>query len=84
MPRTKTSWKPRESGNPAGRPKGSRDQITKAFLDDIAADWQAHGAEALQRAREERPVEYCRLVDGLVLGVGEVNTEEGAEDGRRA
>jgi hypothetical protein len=66
MPKTDTSWKPGQSGNPKGRPKGSRDTINEAFLKDLAADWRKNGAEALKKAREERPAEYCRMVANLI------------------
>ncbi len=65
MPKTSTSWKPGQSGNPAGRPKGSRDTINEAFLKNLAADWAGDGIEALRKAREERPAEYCRMVANL-------------------
>jgi hypothetical protein len=66
MPKTDTSWKPGQSGNPKGRPKGSRDTINEAFLKDLAADWRKNGALALNNAREERPAEYCRMVANLL------------------
>ncbi len=57
-------------------------------------DWRDHEGRVrvhseTWRARAERSfapgdVVEVTAVDGLVLGVGEVNTEEGAEDGRRA
>ena len=59
-------WKPGQSGNPKGRPKGSRDAITKAFVDDLTKDWREHGAEALEQARKERPAEYVRMVANLL------------------
>ena len=65
MGKSNTSWQPGQSGNPAGRPKGSRDTINEAFLKDLAADWKGGGALALQKAREERPAEYCRMVASL-------------------
>ncbi len=65
MAKSTTSWKPGESGNPAGRPRGSRDTINEAFLKDLAADWAGDGIKALRNAREERPAEYCRMVANL-------------------
>ncbi len=65
MGKSNTSWIPGQSGNPAGRPKGSRDTINEAFLKDLAADWAGDGIEALRKAREERPAEYCRMVANL-------------------
>ena len=35
MAKSSTSWQAGESGNPAGRPKGSRDTINEAFLKDL-------------------------------------------------
>ena len=66
MPKTSTSWKPGQTGNPLGRPKGSRDTINEAFLKDLAADWKDDGIEALRKAREDRPAEYCRMVASLL------------------
>ncbi len=65
MGKSNTSWIPGQSGNPAGRPRGSRDTINEAFLKDLAADWAGDGIEALRKAREERPAEYCRMVANL-------------------
>ncbi len=65
MGKSNTSWIPGQSGNPAGRPKGSRDTINEAFLKDLAADWAGDGIVALRRAREDRPAEYCRMVANL-------------------
>ncbi len=40
-------WQPGQSGNPAGRPKGTRDRFCKAFIDDLAAEWARRGPQAL-------------------------------------
>jgi hypothetical protein len=37
------------SGNPDGRPKGSRNKLTETFLDTVAKDFAANGAEAIAR-----------------------------------
>jgi hypothetical protein len=54
------------SGNPNGRPKGSRNKLTETFLDIIASDFAEHGAEAIERVREGDPVMYLRIVGSLV------------------
>ena len=44
-------WKPGESGNPAGRPKGSRNELSEEFVAEVYADWCEHGAVAIQTVR---------------------------------
>lgn len=55
-------------GNPGGpgRPKGSRNRLTEAFLDTLHADFQEHGAAAIEAARIESPMGYIRVVAGLM------------------
>jgi hypothetical protein len=48
-----------------GRPMGSRNRLSEAFLADLAADWEQHGAEALERFRRDDPGGYVRMVAGL-------------------
>ncbi len=49
-------WMKGQSGNPEGRPKGSRDALTKEFIDNLAADFAEHGAAAIQKVRSVDPV----------------------------
>ncbi len=48
-----------------GRPSGSRDRLTSAFIDNLADDFEANGEAAIQRCREEDPAAYLRLVASL-------------------
>ena len=66
MAKSNTSWAQGQSGNPAGRPKGSKDAITKAFLEDVTEDWESNGPATLEAAREKNPGEYCRMVASLL------------------
>jgi hypothetical protein len=59
-------WKPGQSGNPKGRPKGAKDRLSEFFLRDLVADWKAHGREALKAARESEPATYCLMVARLM------------------
>ena len=59
-------WKPGESGNPAGRPKGSRNKLSEEFVAEVYADWCEHGAAAIQTVRETRPDVYVKVVASLL------------------
>jgi len=78
--KTTTSWKPGQSGNPAGRPKGSKDAINKAFLEDVTEDWRECGKEALERARKDKPAEYVRMVAGLLPKDQNLNVVTSTDD----
>jgi hypothetical protein len=54
-------------GNSAGgRPKGSRNKLCEAFIDNLYQDWQANGAETIARVREERPQDYLKIVASIL------------------
>src|SRR5262249_51837044 len=59
-------WKPGESGNPAGRPKGSRNKLSEEFVAEVYADWCEHGASAIKTVRETRPEVYMKVVASLL------------------
>ena len=50
----------------AGRPKGSRNKLGEAFIDNLYQDWQANGAETIARVREERPQDYLKVVASIL------------------
>src|SRR5215831_7845076 len=59
-------WQPGQSGNPAGRPKGSRHKLSEAFIAALHEDFVQHGACVIQRVREERPADYMKIVASLL------------------
>ena len=59
-------WQPGESGNPAGRPKGSRNALRDEFYRDVLADWREHGRKAIETFRTERPHDYVKCVASVL------------------
>ncbi|MDQ0450043.1 DUF5681 domain-containing protein [Methylobacterium aerolatum] len=59
-------FKPGQSGNPAGRPKGSRNKLGEAFLTALSQDFDEHGVKAIEAARSEDPVAYVKVVASLL------------------
>lgn len=65
-PQAATWFKPGQSGNPAGRPKGSRNKLAEDFIKDLHEAWQAQGKETIERVIAERPHEFLKVVAGLL------------------
>jgi hypothetical protein len=61
-----TPFPPGVSGNPAGRPRGSRGKLSEDFLADLHAAWSAHGATALERCALEEPGTFVKVIAGLL------------------
>lgn len=66
VPKQLTPWAPGQSGNPAGRPKGTRNKLGEAFIEALHADFAEHGVATIAKVREEDPVAYVRVCAGIL------------------
>lgn len=51
-----------QSGNPSGRPKGSRNKLAECFVKALCDDFEQHGAAAVIAVREEKPDVYLQVI----------------------
>ena len=59
-------WQPGQTGNPNGRPKGSRHKLGEAFVAALHDDFQANGIEAIEKVRTDKPADYLRVIAQVV------------------
>jgi len=72
---------PFQKGNQLAKRKGSnRERVAKNYLSRIRADFRKYGIEAIQRVRQENPVQYLQLIARLIPAEYEVtNTLEAGQ-----
>ena len=59
-------WQPGESGNPAGRLRGSRNKLSEEVICALLRDFREHGQKAIAKVRREQPGVYLRCLTLLV------------------
>ena len=70
-------FKPGQSGNPKGRPKGARNRLGTQFLEALETDFNKYGAQAIALVREKKPEVYMRVVADLLPKEANINVEAG-------
>ena len=59
-------WKPGQSGNPQGRPLGTRNKFSESFVSDVAAVWQDRGHGILEKMAQDEPARFAELCGRLI------------------
>src|SRR5262249_11818603 len=59
-------WQPGESGNPAGRLRGSRNRLSEAVICALLRDFSQHGEKAVAKVRRTQPAAYLKILALLV------------------
>jgi hypothetical protein len=54
------------SGNPNGRPRGSRNKLGEQFISDLQAEWEKSGATALERMAKNDPSAFVKTVASIL------------------
>jgi hypothetical protein len=49
-----------------GRPTGSRNRLSEAFLQDLHQVWEKYGVQALEKCAVEDAPAFCRLLGSLL------------------
>ena len=70
-------FRPGQSGNPKGRPKGARNRLGTQFLEALEADFNQFGPQAIALVREKKPEVYMRVVADLLPKEANINVEAG-------
>lgn len=55
-----------QSGNPKGRPRGSRQKLTEAVLKAYCDDFAEHGIAVVEKVRTDDPATYLRVVASML------------------
>jgi hypothetical protein len=55
-------WQSGQSGNPAGRLRGSRNKLTEEVICALLRDFRQHGQKAVARVRQTQPAAYLKIL----------------------
>jgi hypothetical protein len=70
------TFKPGESGNPKGRPQGSRQKLSEKFLNDLIEEWKSTGVSILKQAAADDPMKFIEMIAGLLPKEATLNVNE--------
>ena len=70
-------FKPGQSGNPKGRPKGARNRLGTQSLEALETDFNKFGPQAIALVREKKLEVYIKVVADLLPKEANINVEAG-------
>src|SRR5215472_16756313 len=59
-------WQSGQSGNPAGRLRGSRNKLSEEVICALLRDFREHGQKAIAKVRQTQPAVYLKVLALLV------------------
>src|SRR5215813_4621766 len=59
-------WLPGQSGNPNGRPLGSRSEFSTSFMRDLAKVWAKRGGDIIEKVATEDPSRFFAVAASLI------------------
>ena len=59
-------WQPGQSGNPAGRVRGSRNKLSEAVICALYRDFSKHGEKAIAKVRRDQPGVWLKVLAMLI------------------
>jgi hypothetical protein len=59
-------WQPGQSGNPAGRLRGSRNKLSEEVICALLRDFREHGQKAIAKVRRTQPAAYLKVLALLI------------------
>jgi hypothetical protein len=74
-----TQFKPGQSGNPAGRPPGTRNKLQEDFLKDVQAAWETAGPQAITDMIADKPGDFVKMVASLMPKEATLNIHDHSE-----
>ena len=61
-----TLWRQGQSGNPGGRPRGSRNALSEEVISALLRDFKKHGEKAVAQARRDNPGMWLKVIAMLI------------------
>src|ERR1700723_2455362 len=83
-----TRWPPGQSGNPAGKPPGTRTAFSQGFIRDFALVWAEEGLEAVRKVAKKSPEAFVAIAaricpNDVRLTLEQANAQESTQRNRQ-